>query len=114
MAFPTRYRKSGDIRPPVDATLERPSESGVVDVSGASAITLYATDSGGTLELDGVSAAMTGDGTDGEVEYSVSSGDFAVDGEYDVEWEVDWDGAGDTERFPKKDYQTVHVTTELS
>jgi hypothetical protein len=110
----TTYRKSGDIRPPINATLTRPEDGSAVDISGSSAITIYARDPDGTLELTGATAAMVSDGTDGAVEYTVSSGDFAVSGEYDVEWEVDWDGAGDTERFPKKNYQTVKVSDELS
>ena len=114
MAFPTLYRKSGDVREPVDATLTRPDTSGAVDISSASAVTIYAQDPSGTLELNGVSATMTTDGTDGAVEYDVTSGDFEATGEYDVEWEVDWDGAGDTERFPKKNYQHVQVTAELA
>jgi len=114
MAFPTYYRKSGDVSPIIQATLTRPEESGAVDISGASGVSIYAKDDSGTLELNGATASLTGDGTDGEVEYDPSSGDFDVEGEYKIEWEVDWDGAGDVERFPKKDYQIVHVSAELA
>jgi hypothetical protein len=114
MAFDTTYRKAGDIRPPLEATITRPEESGDVDLTNADSVTLFATAPDGTLEIDNAAATIE-TAADGTVSYAVGSNELDAEGEYTIEWKVYWSGDDtDSERFPKKNYQNTHVSAELS
>lgn len=114
MAFDTSYRKSGDVSPALTATITRPEESGNVDLTGANSVTLYARAPDETMEITDASATIV-TAADGTVSYTVGASEFDATGEYEVEWKVYWVGDdSDSERYPKKDYQQVHVTAELA
>jgi len=114
MTFETTYRKSGDIRPPLEATISRPEDSGPVDLTNASSVSVYARAPDGTMEITDAAATID-DAANGAVSYSAGSGELAVAGEYQIEWKVYWAGDDtDSERFPKKNYQNAKVQTELS
>ena len=105
----TQYRKADDTELPIPYTITRGGTA--VDLTDASTVSIYAEAPDGTMALNGVAATIA-TAADGDVEYKPAAGELTQDGEHDVEWEVAWTD-GDTERFPKRGYQTVIVDSTL-
>lgn len=89
--------------------------SGRVDLSTASSVTLYVTDSAGALKIDGGSCTIvtpqTGDDL-GKVRYAPVVANVDTAGVFNAEFKVTWSD-GKNDKFPDDRYTIVRITDDL-
>lgn len=82
-----------------------------VDLTTASAVTLYVQAPDGTMAVSNV--AVTVDDAD-TVSYQFAAADLSQTGGHDAEFHVDVDGVGAVETLPKNGYYDVQVFDDLA
>lgn len=102
--------KTGDLRPPVYASLTD-STSGIVDLSSASGVKFIMTLAGASVATVDTAASIV-TGSTGDVAYSWSSGDTDTAGIYNAEFEVNW-GSSVYQTFPADGYIEVEIVEDL-
>jgi hypothetical protein len=107
--------KRGDTWPPFRRVLQQDVDGTVsaIDLTTADSIKLLMESEDGLTSLEKV-ATVVGTASDGEVEVDWETGDLAVVGVYNCEFEITWDAvAPDIETVPNGDYFQIDVVQDL-
>ncbi|SFR42119.1 hypothetical protein SAMN04487947_1226 [Halogeometricum rufum] len=102
---PDYQRKPGDDYTALTHTLTD-RDGNAIDVSSATAVTVWADAPDESAELSGASTTNVTDGSDGQVTYDVQSGDFAAAGDYSVEFVIEY---GDGSYRPVPHDSNIHL-----
>jgi hypothetical protein len=103
--------KRNDRLPKLRATLQQGSPAAPIDLTTASSVKAIFKEVGGAATtFSGTCTLITP--SSGIVEYAWASGDTAVSGTYQGEFEIDW-GAGLKETVPNDSYFTLTIVDDL-
>lgn len=104
-------RKPGDDETPIQYTL-RDRNGDAIDVSSVTAVDLWVDAPDETAELSGVATTNVTDGTDGQVQYTPASGDFAATGDYPFEFVIEY-GDGSFQVVPHDGNEKLTVVDDI-
>lgn len=104
--------KSNDTRPTLQVTLKegQPSAQTPINLTTASAVTLYMKTATGSLITR---AATITDATNGVVTVTFQAADTATAGDYSAEFQITWTGGG-IETVPNDGYISISILEDLN